>query len=118
MSWQQIVNEIKRDLQVQDKLIFEQLQYPVLINRYKREYYESSDGICRLTLDYDFKVFNQLIHSYPNLKKSEPIKDFLVLEVKIPRSQEDHLEQIINPFPFRMTKGSKYVHGLKTILSL
>lgn len=86
------------------------IRQPVLINRYKRKYFESLDNRVRITLDTEisfrrFGTLNQKIgHSYgaPN-----------ILELKYDASEEDFGREIGCMLPFRLSKFSKYQMGME-----
>jgi len=88
---------------------------PVLLNSYRRAYYESSDGKFRLTLDSDLH-FGRMSFDYPTL--SYPASSHLVLELKYKRKFDDEAHELMQLFPFRQTKNSKFAEGIKWVYGL
>jgi hypothetical protein len=84
---------------------------PMLLNSYKRRYYQSFDKNYRLTLDEKMKFF-RITGCQNNLLYSAHDKKSLVLELKYSPKNDNMAEVITNSFPFRMTKSSKYVDGV------
>ncbi|MEQ9439034.1 MAG: polyphosphate polymerase domain-containing protein [Cyclobacteriaceae bacterium] len=83
---------------------------PVLINRYKRRYFESLEGQVRITLDTDisFRRFGTF-----NTKAGFSYNTPDILELKYDTPHDAHGQQIGSMFPFRMTKFSKYQLGME-----
>ncbi|SHF73740.1 VTC domain-containing protein [Mariniphaga anaerophila] len=84
---------------------------PVLLNAYKRSYFESHDRRFRITVDDQLEYYNlrptwnQFLHKHSEHRKS-------VIELKYDQTWEDDAEQITNQIPFRLDKNSKYVSGV------
>jgi SPX domain protein involved in polyphosphate accumulation len=82
---------------------------PVLINHYYRDYYVSFDGKIRITIDKNFKVFDQLKY----LKINNSIKNYyfqnIVLEIKYDSNLDENLDKLFGSIPFRSSRNSKYV---------
>jgi hypothetical protein len=101
------INETGLPADVLDDL---KIRQPVLINRYKRKYFESLDKRVRITLDtaISFRRFgsfnHQLGYSYeaPN-----------ILELKYDASEEGFGREIGRMLPFRLSKFSKYQLGME-----
>lgn len=83
----------------------------VLVNRYRRRYYQTADGLYRLTLDSDM-MYYRVHNSVMNLINGSRDRDNLILELKYAQPQDEGAEKITNCFPFHLTKSSKYVAGM------
>ncbi len=84
---------------------------PTLLNRYWRQYYQSSDRGYRITLDSRMEFYRI------GKRESKFLQCFrddanTIVELKYDRDKCDQAESVANHFPFRMTKNSKYVNGL------
>ena len=85
---------------------------PTLLNRYRRAYYRSADNNYRITLDSDMEFYtirnsaNFYLHKYSNSGN-------VILELKYSPDKDQSAEGVVNFFPFRMTKNSKYVNGIE-----
>tara|TARA_B100000315_G_scaffold148401_1_gene137233 strand:+ start:890 stop:1591 length:702 start_codon:yes stop_codon:yes gene_type:complete len=87
---------------------------PTLINQYSRNYYLSSCGNFRITIDSSMKYFLVSdIVTAPFLKITD--NNSIILELKYDANNDYSSDRISNFFPFRMTKISKYVTGLNKL---
>ena len=89
---------------------------PLLGNTYIREYFLSFDGHYRLTLDKDVAYFEVHRRFAPALQPW--LKDSqgrLVLEIKCDKEHEAGLPGVVSGFPFRVSRNSKYVNGIRKI---
>ncbi len=87
---------------------------PILINRYKREYFISSDGKYRLTLDRDIQYFSG---RSPKLRVERPHHQAnqIVVEIKYSIDDDNTASRISSQFPFRLTRNSKYTNGIELL---
>lgn len=86
------------------------IRQPVLINRYRRRYFESFNGHVRITLDTDI-AFRRFGCFNTKAGFSYGMPD--VLELKYDAAHEAHGQQIGSILPFRLTKFSKYQLGME-----
>ncbi|GAA4976114.1 VTC domain-containing protein [Algibacter aquimarinus] len=87
-------------------------QKPVVLNRYKRTYYESLDKKFRITID-DEQMFCK-INTFQNTFLNRIIdNDNVVLELKYNKSHDLEAQSILNKIPFRISKSSKYSRGVE-----
>lgn len=91
-------------------------QIPVLLNRYKRKYFQSADKKFRITIDDEqmFVKFNTFNNSF-----MERFVDHnqVVMELKYEKQYESEAAKIVNCFPYRLTKSSKYARGVQLFFS-
>jgi len=115
MSWQDVVRTLAADA---SGWVCEMMQSAraVLINDYQREYFVSGDGQTRLTLDYDLNVYHQQLHLRPNLVFRQPRQDLMLVEIKSELQKASELSGLIAGFPLRVSKYSKYVDAMDTLL--
>ncbi|MFN2230035.1 MAG: VTC domain-containing protein [Anaerolineae bacterium] len=85
---------------------------PTLLNSYRREYYESADGEVRVTLDYEQRVYEQVMYPAPNLVIEAPIAGRAVLEVKAPSTLHRRVSDVLSFLPLQVEQNSKYVNGM------
>jgi len=87
---------------------------PSLINRYHRKYFVSADGHYRITIDSGLEFYR--VHRYDNQFLSRiTLPESTVLELKYAGAIGDPDYRIMNFFPFRVTRMSKYVTGLEGV---
>jgi len=89
-------------------------QLPVLLNRYRRKYFESYDRKFRITVDDEqsFYKFNLLNNKY---LQRHVDSDNVIIELKYNKEFESEADQITNRIPFRLTKSSKYARGIELL---
>jgi len=82
-----------------------------LLNRYYRKYFVSADKKFRITLDYDLEYYriNPNINYFFNKRVDD---ENTVFELKYNENEDNVAENIMNLFPLRVTKNSKYVSGI------
>jgi hypothetical protein len=85
---------------------------PTLLNKYRREYYATFDGVIRATLDYSQIAFDQRHALRPNLHARLNLPNNIVIELKAGREEEQRLQMSANGFPISRDRNSKYVNGL------
>jgi len=89
-------------------------QLPVMINRYRRTYYQSSDKHFRLTID-DEQAFYRL-HAYNNnFLQVYPDQNNVIIELKYDEQYDPEAARIVNKLPFRVSKSSKYARGVELL---
>ena len=101
--------------EVNEKLNRQLLLQPVLYNAYQRSYWESNNGLLRLTIDSQMS-FRSVFHQY-NMEAPLIKDEAIVLELKYPEALESWAVEMMQYLPFRMTKNSKYVNGVLLTLS-
>lgn len=92
---------------------FEQL-FPVLLNRYRRKYFQSIDRRFRITLDddlYFYKVDN-LGNTFVRSCRDE---HHVILELKYDGEFDSVAQSAGNMLPFRLVRSSKYVQGIECL---
>jgi len=89
-------------------------QLPVILNRYRRKYFESADKKFRFTIDdsqsfYKFNSFNNtFIQKYDDMNN-------VIVELKYNKGHEAEAASVTNKIPFRLTKSSKYVRAVELL---
>ena len=110
-----ILNPVN-NLQDSLRIDFKSLK-PSLLNRYSRNYYQSSNKRYRITIDSDQSYYkiNQLDNFFLNKIRD---KDTVILELKYNQESDFGANDITSKFPFRVTKSSKYVNGVQKVLEV
>lgn len=85
-----------------------------LINSYDRTYYLSSDKKYRLTFDQKCRFYNPDGIVDRSLSEYKERNNY-ILELKYPVSCVDKASRITSQIPYRITKSSKYVTGIRRI---
>ncbi len=103
------------DSKIPDDIKFEVLCLkPVILNHYKRKYFQSADGNYRFTMDWDLQFYR--IDCYNNTFQYRINSDLtVILELKYNFDNNSGADFITNCLPFRLTKSSKYVEGIERL---
>jgi len=111
------LKKLDKDSPIDSQVNFSmQEQLPVMLNRYKRKYFESTDKKFRITIDddqscYKINMFNN------NFLQAHSDSENVIIELKYDVKYESEAPQIINKLPFRITKSSKYAKGITLLYS-
>jgi hypothetical protein len=114
--WSDILKTICANVTANWRALLQTVEQPTLLNHYQREYYVTSDGAVRVTLDWAQAAYDQRLSPRPNLCFPLPITDSVVIEVKAGQNQAERLEEIVAQFPVHRSRNSKYVGSLLTAL--
>lgn len=115
-SWPQILADVTANVPISWQHLLERTNRPMLLNRYRREYYATFDGALRITLDYAQEVYDQSFSLRPNLHHRLRVEELVVIELKGDSSQSERLEQACAQFPIRLSRNSKYAESLRSAL--
>ena len=114
MNWAQIHEIIQQHT---EGIFYEMVSIsrPVIINSYQRDYFVASDRQTRLTLDYEIEAYDQQLAQAPNIKFLGPLLNLVILEIKCETETDADLPQVIDEFPLRTGKHSKYITGMSAM---
>ncbi len=87
---------------------------PFLVNRYHRKYFISANREYRITLDTEMDFYRFASFDNQFLVKSS-LPDDTVMELKYSGTIRDLDDSLMNYFPHRVTRMSKYVVGLEAV---
>jgi hypothetical protein len=84
-----------------------------LINSYKRRYFITPDGLCRVTIDRDMRFYGL----YQALMGTDFCfrDDTVILEVKFEKERLFEVSALFQSLGYRIGKNSKYVNGVNKI---
>jgi hypothetical protein len=85
---------------------------PTLLNSYMREYYASADEEIRVTVDYEQRMYEQVMCLAPNLTIATPAAERAVVEVKAPPNMHRRVSDVLSSLPLQVEQNSKYVSGM------
>ncbi len=91
---------------------------PVTTIGYKRKYFISRDRNIRATIDKSQFYIRQFGKSSYSLDKQRFDRENIILEIKCPERYSDNLSAILNGVPLRLSKSSKYVSAVNTLLKI
>lgn len=113
-SWLTLLDTLRAGLTERTQVWLYQRTVPTLVNSYRRVYFETPDGLLRLTLDTDLRAFDQRFSAIPNLTRRSLIPERMVIELKGPEGAEteQRLKNILTTLPIRIDRFSKYLQGI------
>jgi hypothetical protein len=118
ITWAAWMEELRACVDNQGLAWLASVERPTLINAYQREYYESIEDGVRLTIDYNVRVYDQVMHASPNLTFPLPMEPTAIVEIKAGLAVWERLPNVLARFPVRAGRYSKYVTGMLAALSL
>lgn len=112
--WSILMDHLRDNLENRARLWLDQRAGPVLISHYQRAYYESPDGVLRLTVDTQLRAYNQRGFIQPNLSRPVWQASGYVMELKAPVEDDApyRLSQVLKSLPVRVERFSKYVQAM------
>ena len=114
-SKQEIIKAISAEtipVQIRNQMLSLQ---PALLNHYTRKYFISADKHFRLTIDKDLTYYRISYFGNTFLNKTVD-NNAVVVELKYDSKFENEAKEIGHNFPFAMTKNSKYLQGVDSVL--
>jgi hypothetical protein len=111
--WSELRERLREELDGRRRASFDALSRPTLVNRYRRSYFVSRDGLCRLTLDEDLAFLPQPGGLYPQLLGAITCPRVHILELKLPLDRPDAARAALQAFPYRPARFSKYTFPLE-----
>jgi len=116
ISWRELGRLIKNKVPNDLALHYSTSSFPVLMNRYKRDYFLSADKRIRVTIDNDVQYFDQRLGLKMNKTNRNISPDILIMEVKVDANNVDSAKEFTKDVYLQRTKNSKYVVGVSSIL--
>jgi hypothetical protein len=114
-EWRDIRHSLRSQLPEDGQLWLDQNPLPVMLNRYRREYYETADRLIRATIDIDQRVYDQRSGTLPNLDRPAIMQDTLVVEFKFARVDRADAVKLLAKMPVRIGRHSKYMNAVRAI---
>ena len=113
-SWSALLATLRDGVDMRARQWLALYTQPVLINVYERAYYETPDGLLRLTLDTQLRAYDQRFAALPNLCQPGLSTGEMVVELKAPVDDAamQRVSDLLTTFPARAERFSKYLQGL------
>jgi len=111
----EVFDNIRNELDLNGRQWIDDNPLPVMMNRYRRSYFETSDNKVRITIDRFQKVFDQRLSIYPNFEKRALLPDTIVIEIKFDREYRELVSDIVKTMPVRVSRHSKYMNAVNAI---
>ena len=114
ISTQEVSNILNKSSLPQNIKLKMDLMNPVLVNRYKRKYFQSSCKRFRVTIDSALS-FYEIDKTNNNLINKKVEDKAVILEVKYDKKFDEVAGQVTAQLPIILTKSSKFVQGVDLI---
>ena len=116
--WHVLCSKLKKAVPTAAKHWLDFNPFPVMINRYYREYYVSNDNKIRVTIDTKQRFYDQRFKPFMNVNHKTISPAELVVEVKFSRKDRKLASNILQGLPIRVGKNSKYINAVQYISSI
>lgn len=117
-SWGQIRRRMMTQAGPEGRQWLGACPFPVLVNRYLREYFVSADDRVRATIDVGLEIYDQRYKPAPNLTRRANIAPTMVIEFKFARDDREYASDVIQGIPIRVSRHSKYMIGVAAIANM
>lgn len=114
--WQDVRRRLASRLPEAGRIWLAANPQPVIINRYHRRYLVTHDGKVRATIDTRLAVYDQRYKPRPNLRNAANTAGIVVVELKFDRSDRQRASRLVEGLPLRVSRHSKYVTGVQSVL--
>jgi len=114
-NWNAVIKNISSQLPPVASHILLSYSHPIIINRYERSYFRSFDKKIRLTVDRFQTVHDQRNKCFPEVSTKANLPETVVVEIKFDRNDHDLANNIMQTFPIRVSKHSKYMNALDAV---
>lgn len=114
-SWQDIRAGLKAALPLDAQLWLAQNPLPVMLNRYRREYFVTANGLIRATIDTDQRAYDQRRWPEPNFEIAAIMQSTLVMEFKFARKDRQQAAALLGTIPVRIGRHSKYMNAARAV---
>lgn len=115
-SWSDIRKSVRDRLPVEALRVYDTFSAPILINSYRRSYFESLDGKLRLTIDRDLQFYDQRLRSGPNLLYDRAKVGHTIIEVKCAVENRGLATSLTKRLGLRRIRMSKYCLGVESLV--
>jgi len=114
-GWNTIRERLRAALSPEGRLWLDSNPLPIMLNRYRREYFCTADGAVRATIDTHQHVFDQRYGDMPNFSRPAIMQDTLVVEFKFAREDRQQVVAMLQGFPLRIGRHSKFMNASRAI---
>ncbi len=115
--WGAVLTHLRDSITGGARTWFDAFPMPVLINRYRRSYWVTADGLVRVTIDTNHAVFDQRYNSVPRTDRPANVPRTTVFEVKYLPEHHDQVRDTIATLPVSLSRHSKFAVGMDAIRS-
>ncbi len=114
--WPDVRARIRDEVPPEGRIWLAECHRVLIVNRYRREYWESADGRLRVTFDHDPSVFDQRFGSCVNRTRAALIEPGVVFEVKCGTEQVEAASRLVSSMPLTLRRNSKYCNAIEAVI--
>ena len=114
-SWAAVKGYIRDAIPAQARWWLVEYGWPVVLNRYDREYWVSRETGIRVTLDRGQSIYDQRYAATINTSASTEIPRTVVLEIKGPPDVEETISKLVADLPMVLSRNSKYCSAVAAL---
>lgn len=114
-DWKQIREAIEEHLPPDGQFWLKSHPFPIIINRYRRKYLADRHNRVRVTIDTKQAAWDQRFGPRPNVERRANQPDTTVIEFKFLRAERDYASDLMQGFPVRVSRHSKYITAVRAI---
>jgi len=114
-DWKTVVNQISCQIPNVASHVLLLYGSPIIINRYHRIYFRSFDKKIRITVDRFQEVHDQRYKVQPEVNVKANLPDTIVVEIKFDRNDHDLASNVMQSFPIRVSRHSKYMNAVDAV---
>ena len=114
-GWRAVRGQLRAALPPDGRLWLDSNPLPVMLNRYRREYFCTPDGAVRATIDTRQRVYDQRYGDPLNVSRPAIMQDTLVVEFKFAREDRQRVVAMLQGFPLRIGRHSKFMNATRAI---
>lgn len=111
-DWRQVRAALMDQLPAEGRHWLHQASLPVLINRYRRQYFVSADRSIRATIDTDNTIWDQRSRRRPDFEGPGRRCAILIVEFKFGIESRTVASDMLVGIPIRVSRCSKYMSGV------
>jgi len=111
-TYREILAFIQKNIPLDKQIEFSKYNLPTVLNNYNRKYYITMDSKIRVTVDTSITAYDQRWSDKVSAARRIIMPDVVIVEFKFSPGDKNLLVELINNFPFRVSKNSKYISSM------
>ena len=116
--WRALRTRLGEELPDEGRIWIQEYGENIVIISYWRDYWESGDGLLRVTFDTDVRAYDQRFERGLSLRRRTPLDYSVVVEVKCRPEYADRASSLISDLAVPRLRNSKYCTAVEAILGM
>lgn len=114
--WPDVMAQIRDEVPPEARIWLAECHRVLIVNTYRREYWESANGRLRVTFDHGEAVFDQRYSAYANRTRVALTDPGVVFEVKCGTGQVEAASRLVSSMPLTLRRNSKYCNAIEAVI--